>query len=130
MGKKKQKQGESQKDVTRDVLVWAANSRLPESVEAVLSVRKQHKIRGQSKEMYQVCLAVQSDSDLPSRILVLKNDSVATFEIATRHCFEIKEIKQVSNILRIQHHKMGPEMETVDAGDDEDCLLHPSVYRV
>ena len=93
MGKKKQK--DQDHDATREVLLWASENDLQETISAVLSVRKEHKYRGHSKEMYQVLLAEHPDRNIPSRLLVLKNDRVDKFEVQHKHCFEMKEIHTV-----------------------------------
>ncbi len=83
-------------DIKREVLIWAAASRIPESMAAVLSVRKMKKVkvRGKGKDVYQLCLAVQNPP-LPSRILVLKGESAAAFKISEKHTFRIKDIRKV-----------------------------------
>lgn len=93
MGKKKPK--DQDHDATREVLLWASENDLQETISAVLSVRKEHKYRGHSKEMYQVLLAEHPDRNIPSRLLVLKNDRVDKFEVQHKHCFEMKEIHTV-----------------------------------
>jgi hypothetical protein len=93
--KKNASDGEGKHDIKREVLIWAAASRIPESMAAVLSVRKLHKVRGASKEVYQLCLAVQNHP-LPSRIVALKGESAAAFKISDKHTIHIKDIRKVT----------------------------------
>lgn len=93
------------KEIKREVLVWAAGSRLPESLAAVLSVRKLHKVRGASKELYQLCLAVQNPP-LPSRLLVLKGETSSAFEVAEKYTYPIKDIRKIDLFHDKEHGHM------------------------